>query len=164
MVKNHQPGRDAGSIPGSERSPGEGNGQSTPLFLPGKSHGQRNLVGYSLWHHRESDMTTTRASKESSRELCGAQLKTPTVGPLGGRACSPPPRAQGPQTAGPGCRQQRALGEPRSARTWRGATRPLAARCQGQHQGGGRTGRTKAAEGEAGTATPPKPQRCRAQR
>ena len=26
-------------------------------FLPGESHGQRNLVGYSPWGRRESDMT-----------------------------------------------------------------------------------------------------------
>ena len=26
---------------------------STPLFLPGESHGQRSLVGYSPWSHRE---------------------------------------------------------------------------------------------------------------
>ena len=37
------------SIPGSGRSPGEGKWQPTPVFLPGKSHGQRNLVGYSPW-------------------------------------------------------------------------------------------------------------------
>ena len=37
---------DPGSIPRSERSPGEGNGNP---FLPGKSHGQRNLAGYSPW-------------------------------------------------------------------------------------------------------------------
>ena len=34
--------RDSGSIPGSGRSPGEGNGK----FLPGKFHGQRSLAGY----------------------------------------------------------------------------------------------------------------------
>ena len=28
-----------------------------PVFLPGKSHGWRSLVGYSLWGHKESDMT-----------------------------------------------------------------------------------------------------------
>ena len=28
-----------------------------PLFLPEKSHGQRSLVGYSSWGHKESDMT-----------------------------------------------------------------------------------------------------------
>ena len=47
---------DPGSVPGSGRSPGEGNGQSTPVLLPGKSHGQRSLVGYSPWGHKESDM------------------------------------------------------------------------------------------------------------
>ena len=31
--------------------------QSTPVLLPGKSHGQRSLVGYSPWGHKESDMT-----------------------------------------------------------------------------------------------------------
>ena len=36
--------RDAGLSPGSERSPGGGKWQSTPIFLPGKSHGQRSLV------------------------------------------------------------------------------------------------------------------------
>ena len=28
--------------------------QPTPVFLPGKSHGQRSLVGYSPWGHKES--------------------------------------------------------------------------------------------------------------
>ena len=39
--------RDAGSIAGSGRSPGGGHGDPTPVFLPGESHGQRSLVGYS---------------------------------------------------------------------------------------------------------------------
>ena len=29
--------------------------QSTSVFLPGKSHGQRSLVGYSLWGRQELD-------------------------------------------------------------------------------------------------------------
>ena len=29
----------------------------TPVFLPGKSHGQRSLLGYSPWGCKESDMT-----------------------------------------------------------------------------------------------------------
>ena len=45
----------SGSIPGSGRSPGERNWQPTPVFLPGKSHGQRSLVGYSPWGCKESD-------------------------------------------------------------------------------------------------------------
>ena len=48
---------DAVSIPGSGRSPAEGNGNPFPVLLPGKSHGQRSLVGYSPWSHRESDTT-----------------------------------------------------------------------------------------------------------
>ena len=35
---------DAGLIPGSERSPGGGNGKPTPVFLPGKSYEQKSLV------------------------------------------------------------------------------------------------------------------------
>ena len=31
--------------------------QSTPALLPGKSHGQRSLVGYSPWGRKESDTT-----------------------------------------------------------------------------------------------------------
>ena len=31
--------------------------QSTPVSLPGESHGQRSLAGYSPWGHRESDTT-----------------------------------------------------------------------------------------------------------
>ena len=38
--------RDTGSIPGWGRSPGGGHGNPTPVFLPGKFHGQRSLVCY----------------------------------------------------------------------------------------------------------------------
>ena len=41
---------DLGSVLGSGRSPGEGTGQPTPVFLTGELHGQRNLAGYSPWH------------------------------------------------------------------------------------------------------------------
>ena len=30
---------------------------ATPVFLPGKSHGRRNLVGYCPWGRKESDTT-----------------------------------------------------------------------------------------------------------
>ena len=49
---------DVGSIPGSGRSPGEGRKwQPTPVFLPGKFHGQRSPAGYSPRGGKESDMT-----------------------------------------------------------------------------------------------------------
>ena len=43
---------DTGLISGSERPPGEGNGNPFQFFLPGKSHGRNSLVGYSPWGHR----------------------------------------------------------------------------------------------------------------
>ena len=46
--------RDPGSISGSGKSPGEGNGN--PLQY-GKSHGWRSLVGYSPWGGKVSDRT-----------------------------------------------------------------------------------------------------------
>ena len=40
---------DASLIPGSERFPWRKKWQPTPVFLPGKCHGQRSLDGYSPW-------------------------------------------------------------------------------------------------------------------
>ena len=48
---------DLGLIPGSGRSPWRRKWQSTPALLPGKSHGQRSLIGYSPWGLKESDTT-----------------------------------------------------------------------------------------------------------
>ena len=52
---------DMGSIPGSGRSPGKGNGNPTPVLLPGKSHGQRSLAGYNPWGSKRvrCDLVTT---------------------------------------------------------------------------------------------------------
>ena len=41
--------------------------QLTPVLLPGKSHGQRSLVGYSPWGHKKSDTTT---QLHSTSPLC----------------------------------------------------------------------------------------------
>ena len=40
---------DRGLIPGSGRSPWRREWHPTSVFFPRKSHGQRNLVGYSPW-------------------------------------------------------------------------------------------------------------------
>ena len=47
---------DAGLFLGRE-DPLEETWQPTPVFLPGKSHGQRSLVGYSPKDRKESDTT-----------------------------------------------------------------------------------------------------------
>ena len=49
--------RDSGSVLGSGRSPWRRDWQLTPVFLPGKSHGQRSLSGYRPWGHKEWDTT-----------------------------------------------------------------------------------------------------------
>ena len=61
MVKNSPANagdiRDVGSIPVLGRSPGEGHVNPIQLFLPGETHGQRSLAGYSPWGCKESDTT-----------------------------------------------------------------------------------------------------------
>ena len=49
--------RDMGSIHGLRRFPWRRKWQPTPVFLPGKPHGQQSLVGYSPWGSKESDAT-----------------------------------------------------------------------------------------------------------
>ena len=39
---------DMGLISGSEKSPGEGNGNPLSVFLPGEFHGPRSLAGYAV--------------------------------------------------------------------------------------------------------------------
>ena len=53
---------DEGAVSGLERSSGEGNDNSNcqknaQVFVPGKSHGQRSLAGYSPWGRKESGGT-----------------------------------------------------------------------------------------------------------
>ena len=40
--------------------------QPTPVFLPGESHEQKSLAGYSPWGHKELDMTE-RLKRERER-------------------------------------------------------------------------------------------------
>ena len=74
---------DTGSIPGLRRNPEGRQWKPTPVFLPGESHGQRSLVGYSLRSHKESDTTeaTERActsGKEQGRILKLIEAKMAT--------------------------------------------------------------------------------------
>ena len=51
--------RDKGFDPWVRKVPWRRKWLPTPVILPGKSHGQRSLEGYSPWGHRESDTTET---------------------------------------------------------------------------------------------------------
>ena len=48
---------DMSLIPGSGRSPGEGNGHPHQYFCLENLHGQRSLAGYGPQGHKESDTT-----------------------------------------------------------------------------------------------------------
>ena len=50
---------DTGWIPGSGRSPGEGNCNPLQYFCLGESHGQRSLAGYSPWNVKVSQLYPT---------------------------------------------------------------------------------------------------------
>ena len=50
--------RDLGSISVSGRFPWRRAWQPTPVFLPGESHGQRSLEGYSLWGCQDTTEAT----------------------------------------------------------------------------------------------------------
>ena len=63
-----------GSIPGSGRSPGERSG--IPVPLPGQSHGQRSLVGYSPQGHR---VRHDRKGFAHTRSRCPSLLIHPRV-------------------------------------------------------------------------------------
>ena len=58
MVKNlPADARDVGLIPGSGRSPGEGNGNPLPYSCQENPMNRGSLVGYSPWGHKESYTT-----------------------------------------------------------------------------------------------------------
>ena len=61
---------DLGSIPGSGRSPREGNGLPTAVFLPGESHGQRSLADYSPWGQKDLDAAEQLTISLSLHLIC----------------------------------------------------------------------------------------------
>ena len=66
MVKN--PPANAGDVrdwfhPWVRKIPWKRAWQSTPVFLPGESYGQKSPVGYSPWSHIELDVTEAHACR-----------------------------------------------------------------------------------------------------
>ena len=57
MVKNLPAMEESGFNPWFRKILWSRKWQLIPVFLPGESHEQRSLVGYSPWEHRESDTT-----------------------------------------------------------------------------------------------------------
>ena len=55
--------------------------QPTPEILPGESHGQRSLTGYSPWGHEESDRTEQLNNNKEGRKLTSASSGTGVFSP-----------------------------------------------------------------------------------
>ena len=53
--------------------------QPTPVFLPGESHGQRSLAGYSPWGHKGSDVTWQLNNKSPVYEPSSCELSDSNV-------------------------------------------------------------------------------------
>ena len=74
-----------GSISGSERDPGGGHGKPTTLFLPGESHGQRSLAGYSPQCRKElgtSDLACKQSFSVTFSQAASWQIPPATRGQL----------------------------------------------------------------------------------
>ena len=72
-LKTDRDARDASLIPGSRRSPEEGNGNPLKYFCLENPHGQRSLVGSSPWGHKESDMTEYACTQAQEDKEEGGQ-------------------------------------------------------------------------------------------
>ena len=68
VVKNPPANRRRGFDPWVGKIPWRRKGQRTPVFLPGKFHGQRSLAGYSPWDHRvRHELVTEQAHTHTHR-------------------------------------------------------------------------------------------------
>ena len=52
----------------------------TPVFLPGKSHGQRSLAGYSPWSCKRVEHNLLTKQQQISEVLCSLQIYNPMQG------------------------------------------------------------------------------------
>ena len=71
---------DEGSVRGLGRFPWRGKWQPTPVFLPGESHGQRSLEGYSPWGHKSvgHDLATKQQQQTVLKILVSFYTRMPT--------------------------------------------------------------------------------------
>ena len=62
--------------------------QPTPVFLPGKFHGESSLAGYNPWGHKELDTTEWLSTHTLLKILCLYAKSCPTLADT--MDCSPP--------------------------------------------------------------------------
>ena len=77
MVKN-LPAVQETSDPWVGKIPWRRKWQTTPVFLPGEFHGQRNLAGYSPWGCKESDMTEqlSLTNYDTNKSICKTETES----------------------------------------------------------------------------------------
>ena len=69
--------RRCGFDPWVRKIPWKRNWQPTPAFLPGKSHGQRNLAGYGAWGLHGVSRSWTQLSNWSCSDCLDAHILSP---------------------------------------------------------------------------------------
>ena len=62
--------------------------QTTPVFLPGEFHGQRNLAGYSQWGCKELDMTEWLTHTHTHTHRIITRVSLPSKSPRKIRCCT----------------------------------------------------------------------------
>ena len=68
-------GKESACNPRAGKIPWRRAWQPTPVFLPGKSHGQRSLVGSSPWGRKESDCDSAVELAQCSVTITTSQLQ-----------------------------------------------------------------------------------------
>ena len=76
---------DPGSIPRLGGSNWKGHGNPLQVFLPGESHGQKSLAGYSPWGHKESDTSEWLTDSVFLPEKLPGQRRLVSYSPQGCR-------------------------------------------------------------------------------
>ena len=73
--------RSPGFDPSAAKIPWRRKWQPTPVFLPGKSHGQRSPVSYSPWGCKKSDMTErlSTAHRHKGKAFMNSERKQKTI-------------------------------------------------------------------------------------
>ena len=83
---------DLSAIPGSWRFPWRKAWRPTPVSLPGESHGQRSVVGYSPWGHRVRYDWVTNTHTQTHRHIMFPILFLFKGGIVGCINCGSPPK------------------------------------------------------------------------
>ena len=75
MVKNLLQCREPGFDPWAGKTPWKRKREPTPIFLPGKSHRQRSLEGYSPWGSQRVGHNLANLVTKQQQQNTGAEVQ-----------------------------------------------------------------------------------------